>query len=813
MTPTAKFCKSMSSEFIGRIKEMAEIKDHLEESMKGNGRLVLVMGETGIGKSRLLEELGRYAETKGVLYLKGRSLYQENSEPYLPFIEAFGRYLSSETYLEEDDKRALIGGISDEVFSLGILPLGQGVDSPTNTKPGLSLQEKRDRLFASLSKVVIDISKKKPLLVVLDDIQWADDSSLQLLHYLARNIQNTKVLMCASYCPEDLEKNGCGPHPLSETIDKMKTEKLFYEIQLGRFDENCTARIIESLVDRKCLPPEFVKILYEESEGNPYFIEEVLKSLDNEGLIDMDSYSWDGKIDTSLIRIPGTIGDVIARRIDGLDDKIKTVLRCASIIGNSFSFELLQKVCEVSEEELIDALDESITTNIIHEDKISSEERYKFDHALTREVIYKSMTKSRRRLMHKKVGYLIEELYPERIGEMVYNLAHHFQEGRDAEKTLTYSVRAGQMATEAFAPEEAIRHFLSAKRTLEEMNVSMENLAKKLAVVAKLGEIHSTIGEWDKSLDYFKEALNLSQRLGDELEMAKAYRSTGHIKQNKGEYDEALENFKLGLEISEKLTDIHGLADTYRGLGRVFWRKGEFERAIDYYEWSLGLTKKIQDENVMAATCIELGNVYSELGEWEKALEYQQTSLELLERLKNFYEIGRSYNNIGVTYARKGDVDLAITQYEKSIEVSYRTGNIRMTGWALFNAGEAYARLGQFEKAIEYCDRSLSIFERLGEKLGISGSFLSYGIIFKLQKQWDKAVEYFEESMRIRKDLEMPYRLADGYLEFGLLYKEKGDMVKAKDYLEKAQDIFKNLGAKESLRKVKEELKSINGMK
>jgi len=814
MSRQIKLKSTLYSKFVGREKEMMEVKGHLEDCMKGNGRLVLIAGETGIGKSRLLEELGKYAESKGVQYLKGRSLYQENAEPYLPFIEAFSGYLLRDIDLEEGDGRALMGDALDEQLSVGILPLGQvGETSTTIKKSGLSLQEERNRLFESLYRIVLDISEKRPLLLVLDDIQWADDSSLQLLHYLARNIRNQKVLMCASYSPEDLKDDGGRTHSISETIRRMRIEKLFSEIQLDRFNEKYTMIMIESLVGKRDLPYEFIKLLYEKSEGNPFFIEEVLRSLVNEGLIQIDSYGWDGKIDTSQIRIPGTIRDVIARRIDRLDDRTKAILRFASIIGNRINFDVLYKISDVSEEEVTDAIDASIAANIIHEDISSEEESYKFDHALIREVIYESMSRSRRRLIHKKIGYIIEELYKNRLDEVVYNLAHHFFEGKDAEKALIYAIEAGEKASKAVAPEDVIHYHLISLKTLEDMEDNQENMVKKLTVIRELGEIYNIIGEWDTSLGYRKRSLDLSEKLGNDLEKARAYRSIGHIKQNKGDYDSALVNFKKGLGISERINDLHGMADTYRGLGRVFWRKGEFEEAIDFYEWSLGLTEKIKDENVMATTCIELGNIYSELGDWEKAIEYQNNSIKLLEKSKNFYEIGRSYNNIGVTYARKGEMDRALEHYKKSIEVSDRTGNIRISGWALFNAGEAYAKIGEFQKAEDCCDKSLSIFERLGEKLGISGAYMSYGIIYKLRKQWDKAIDYFKESIRIREELGMPYRLADCYYEFGVLYKEKGDEEKAEENLIKAREIFKKLGAKEFLEKTELELKSINSMK
>jgi tetratricopeptide (TPR) repeat protein len=810
MGRSGKISTSLYSRFVGRESEMDELKSHLKESTNGHGKLVLIVGEMGIGKSRLADELGRYARNQDILFLKGKSLYKENSEPYLPFVEAFSGYLSGEKDYPDVDSRAVMGAYGEEPFSLGLLPLRQSSEvASVIKKANLNFLQERDRLFESICELVIEISEKRPLLLVLDDLQWADDGTLQVLHYLARNIRSNKVLIVGTYCPEDLNNNGGKLNSLPETIRRMRIEKLFSEIKLNRFNDKCTTLMIESLVGKQSLPNGFSKMLFKESEGNPFFIEEVLKSLVNEGLIDVASYKWAANYDFSQIRIPSTVRDVIARRIDTLDDKTKSILKVASVIGNSFTFELLFQISDVDEEEVIDAIDASIELNIIHEDSSSSEERYKFDHALIREIIYSSMSKSRRRLMHKRIGNCIEKLYRNKLDDMIYYLAHHFYLGKDIEKTLLYSVLAGDRASKTYAPEDATSYYVMALRALEQMETKTENMVTKLGVVSKLGEIFNTIGEWDVSLDYQKQALKLSKRIGNDLERARAYRTIGHIKQNKGEYDEALSNFKSGLDISQKINDIHGMADTYRGLGRVFWRKGEFERAIENYEKGLSLTKKINDERLMAKTYIEMANIYSELGDWEKAIEYQESSLKVLTKLKDYYEMGRSYNNIGVTYARKGDMKKAIKEYEKCIELSDKTGNIRMAGWALFNAAEAYARIGELDKALNCCNRSLAIFERLDEKLGISGSFLSYGIIFKLQKNWDEAIKFFEKSMQLRQELEIPYRLADGYFEFGLLYKDKGDSEKAVDCLNKAKEIFGNLGANDFLEKIDFEMKSI----
>jgi tetratricopeptide (TPR) repeat protein len=810
---SVKWSAPKHSNLVGRQQEMAEAIVHLEESLKGFGRTVLVVGETGAGKSRLLSELGTNAETKGVLFFRGRCLYQENAKPYLPFLEAFGGRISIDADVPEMDMRIGMGGATDKPSSVGLLPLTSENTTNIPNRPHHNIREERDRLFESLYATVIEISNVRPLLLVIDDLQWADDGSLRLLHYLARNIKSSRVMICGAYSPEELNRNDTFAHSLPETLRRMRIEKLFHEIKLNRLNQMQTTEMIESLVGRKGLPAEFTKQLYDESEGNPFFVEEVLKSLVNEGLIDVDSYEWVPTIETTKMRLPGTVKDVIARRIDRLDEKTKNVLKYVSVIGNSFTFKLLRQISNLTEEELIDAIDSAIGADIIQEDSTTSSERYKFDHALIRGVIYDSMSRSRRRLLHRRVGEVIEEIYKHNIDEVVFRLAHHFYEARDLEKTLLYTIKAGTRAADTFSPEDAIRYFSSAMETLEDMEASDRRDVMKLAVAAKLGDIYNTIGEWENAHRHHRFALELSKALKDEIAIARAHRALGHIKQNTGEYDSALKHFQSALKIAQKESDFQAMADIYRGAGRVCWRKGEFDAAIEYFEKSLEITKSIRDEKVMATTCIELGNVYSELSDWQKAIDYQTKSLKLLEKHGDFYEMGRNLNNIGVTYARKGDMERAVAHYERSIELSNRTGNVRMAAWALFNAGEAYARIGRFDRALECCEKSLSIFERLDEKLGISGAYMSYGIVYKLTEKWDLAIQYFERSVRIREELDMPYRLADGYYEFGLLYMEKGDFEQASEYLEQAKVIFIELGAQELTKKVETQLKNIYGMR
>jgi predicted ATPase len=826
------------SRFINREKELDDIKRHLEESLRGNGRLVFVLGEAGIGKSRLIAELCVFAESRNVMTLKGRCLYEENTEPYLPFIDAFRKYISGRThdpkndlaeemqYFEDYFSMGLVGiagspasshdsidesyGAGKDLVPMGLLPIEDekaNVDRSNIKK--INLHHERARLFEALSQLVIDISEKDPLLLVLEDLQWADDGSLQLLHYLARNIQNFRVMICGAYRPEDLEGIRGVVHPLSKTTRRMRPEKLFYEIKLNRFNERSTNSMVESLLKKEDIPEKFIRRLYEESEGNPFFIEEVVKSLVSERLIDVNDYAWKMRFDPSKIHLPGTIRDVIGRRIDGLDEETKAILGYASVIGNQFMFEALHRISNVNEEKLIDSIDALIKANIIHEDMKSREERYRFDHTQIREVIYNSLSRSRRRLMHKKVGYVLEELNKNRLDEVVYNLAHHFYEGKDTEKTLTYAIRAGEKATSAFAPEDALSYYNMALEALERLEDTKSNKEKRIELLKRLGEMSFNLSEWKSALEYYIKAIYLCEDIENDADRAISLRKIGYIHNRMGNWELAAKNFEMSLDLSKMLDDAFGIADAHRGLGYIHWRLGEYEDAIKQYNKCIQYSMEIEDVHTIARTFIELGNVHIETGDIDKGIEYYNKSLKKLERIGDYSEMARAFNNLGDSYLKSGNYDKAIEYFKKCEEMGKRIGRKDIVGWSLFNRGEAYALKGEADKALECAEKSLDILSIVGDKLGLQACHKIFGIAYGLKTEWEKAVENFNKCIDLGKETNVPYLKAEVHYYFGKMYKNKGEKEKAKEQLKKALEIFKTLETEEFVSRVKGEMKGL----
>lgn len=837
MKSYGKFSAVSESRFVDREEELEDIKQHLEESIKGSGRTLFIVGEAGIGKSRLIAEIGVYAASRNVMALRGRCLYEENMEPYLPFIDAFGKYISGrrrDTEWEEgkevqtpDDyfSMGLVGiaggtassqdlmeqpyETTEGLVPMGLLPLGEEDAELSSKIRKINLQQERTRLFEALSQLVVDISERQPLLLVLEDLQWADDGSLKLLHYLARNIQNSRVMICGAYRPEDIESSKGESHPLSKTLRRMRPEKLFYEIMLDRFDEGSTALMIESMLKKQDIPEAFTRKLYEESEGNPFFIEEVVRSLVNEGLIDVKDYSWKLKFDPSRIHIPGTIRDVIGRRIDRLDGGTKAVLGYASVIGNRFTFEALHSISDVSEEELIDSIDALIAANIIHEDPTSREERYRFDHTQIREVIYNGMSRSRRRLMHKKIGYIIENINKNRLDEVVYNLAHHFYEGKDTEKTLTYAIKAGEKATKAFAPEDALSYYSMALEALERLEETKENKEKRIDLLKKLGEISFNLSEWGLALEFYKRAVNLCDEIEDDANRAESLRKTGYVLNRMGNWKLAYQNFEQSLDISKKLGDKFGMADAHRGLGYIHWRSGEYEDAIAHYNKCIQLSMEISDMHTIALAFIELGNVHIETGDIDKAIEYYNRSLKELEPIGDYSEMARAYNNLGDSYLKRGNHDKAIEYFKKCEEMGKRIGRKDIVGWSLFNSGEAYALKGDADKALGCAEKSLDILTIVGDKLGLQACNKIFGIAYGLKAEWGKAIEHFNTCVEMGKETNVPYVQGEVHYYFGKMLKDKGDKKKAKEQLNKALEIFKSLETEEFVSRVKKEMEGL----
>jgi predicted ATPase len=811
---------SIQSDLLGREEEFTALNEHMSQAIQGGGRLVFVTGVTGVGKSHFMEEFKNHASGQGVKVLSGKCLYNESPIPYFPFTEALKQMDDSSEAepgaLDTDGSDAAAGmagarfgmgmlglsaaddsSVSDD-SSLGFLPFGGGLDQETSIQK-IDLSQERSRIFDEIYLTIEKIAEKEPLLLAIDDLQWADEATLQLLHYLARKIRTYRVLICCAYSEDEIVPTGGKEHPVTRMLERMSSERLFHRIRLKGLNREAIAHIIRQMLNMPDVPNAFIDNLYEQSEGNPFFVSEVVRSLQDEGIV---GYIREGDV-LERISVPRSVKDVIGRRLKRLDENTLKVLRQAALIGNEFNFEILTKVTGIDEFQLLDAIDKLLEEKILLEveDNTADAEVYRFENIQIRTVLMDRLSGSRKRIMHKRIAEITEDYYKDNVDEVVYSLARDFYKGKDYQKACQYSLMSANKAMRLFAVEDAHQYLNSALDSMEKMGHPDEMRPERIELTMKVGDFSHVLGYWDEASEAYNKIIDMA-REGEDEHVAIAHIKLGYAFQVRGMWDEANTNYEKGLEISQVAQNKHDIAESERGLGYIHWRLGEYTDALDHYKNALQNATEAQDRHTIAILYIEMGNVYNDLGSPEKAIEFYNKSIESLMEFEDYGEMSRAFNNLGDISMKMGEWQKAVGFFMECEETAKKIGRKDMIGWSLFNAGEAYANLGKLEEAKGNNRKALGILESIDDKIGISAVYKNYGIIYKYEKNWSESIINFDKGVEIIVELKIPYNLAEYLVEYGKMYIDKGDAAMAREKLERAKQIYGEIGSKQLMDKL-----------
>jgi predicted ATPase len=436
--------------FVGRHQEMAELKAALDEALAGQGRLVMLVGEPGIGKTRTAQELAAIAEQRGARVLWGWCYEEEGAPPYWPWVQSLRAYGQQ---LDPDQLRALMGPGAADIAEIvpEIREKLPGLEPP----PALEPEQARFRLFDSITAFVKNAAQAQPLMLVLDDLHWADKSSLLLLPFLARELGGSRLLVVGCYRDVELSRQ----HPLSEALAQLSRESAgggFRRVLLRGLSQGDSEPFIQAMAGIQ--PPQrLVDTIYTNTEGNPFFMKEVVRLLSERGELTAEEVGG-----PRGIRIPEGVREAIGQRLNRLTEPCNQTLTTASIIGREFEFKVLGRSSSgVSEDQLLLAIDEALAAHLI-EEVTGTGERYQFTHALVQQTLAEELSSSRRVRLHARIGEAIEELYGRDADAHAAELAHHFAEARPVvgvEKLVHYSLLAGERALAAYAYEDALAHF------------------------------------------------------------------------------------------------------------------------------------------------------------------------------------------------------------------------------------------------------------------------------------------------------------------------------------------------------------------
>ena len=484
--------------FVGRTRELSELLAGLESALAGSGRLFLVRGEPGIGKSRLADELVAQARRRGAWVLIGRSWEAGGAPAYWPWVQAL------RTYIERNDPgtiRSLLGPGAPYLAQL--LPELRGL-FPELSEPSLESESARFRLFEAATSFLKRATAERAIVLVLDDLHAADEPSLLLLQFVARELADKRILIIGAYRDVDPSLS----ESLTAALVELGREPSTRTIALSGLEETEVELFIELTTNVAAV--ELAAAVHSETEGNPLFVGEIVRLLAAEGrLADADA----------ALSIPQSVRDVIGRRLRHLSDEAYHVLVLASVLGREFALDALSGVAGVSEDELLDTLDEAMAARVVS-DVPGSRSRLRFAHVLIRDTLYDGLTTARRVRLHRAAVEALEALYGAEAGPHLAELSHHAIAGSDFDRGLRYARLAGDRALGLLAYEEAARLYSTALDALALAAPDDERLRCELLL--SLGEAQSRAGNTAEAREVFLEAADIARRLDLSTELASA---------------------------------------------------------------------------------------------------------------------------------------------------------------------------------------------------------------------------------------------------------------------------------------------------
>jgi len=694
---------------VGRATEQAQLRQRWADAQQSRAQLVLVSGEPGVGKTRLATELVDFARETGATVLRGGCYEFEATTPYLPFVEAFREWTH---WQSAETLKAVVNG-TPQIVKLAPEIETRGGGAPASV--ALSSSEERLRLFDNAGRFLESLAADNGLLIFIDDLHWADQGTLSLLHYLARQLRHRRVLFLATYRETELDRT----HPLSAALVDWNRERLAVRVSLARLPRAATAELLCALFGVERISDELVDALYKETEGNPFFVEEVIKALIEQGEIYREGDAWSRKA-TSELSIPQSVKEAIGRRLTRLSTATVDVLRTSAALGKHFAFRDLAVVSDAGEDALLDALDEASAAQLVRPHKsdvlLAADEGFVFTHDKIREVLYEELNPIRRRRLHQRIGEALEKLHAQsidaeadhRAAAITQDLAHHFTLAGDLQRSMTYARRAARHAEGVFAHDEALKFLEQSRESAEALNrdEAIYEIDVAIGYIQELRGFHAeAVASYERALE---RAGSAAQRAEMHAEIGAAYCAVGDPR-GLPFLDSALE----GLDIE---TQRRTLALVTATKGRFFHYRTEHRSALEYLDKARVLAEPIDDPALVNSINLYLAGTHQHLLQFEESDRWARECIALGER-RNFPEaIAGGYEFLGENRCARALWSEGLSFGIKDREFAEKGGSLVRLAWAQFTVAQATHGLGRLDEALAAAQQGLALCEQIGEK-------------------------------------------------------------------------------------------------
>ena len=751
---------------VGRASQLATLQLLVEQAKGGEEHLVLVSGEAGIGKSRLVAEVKTSATTQGFLLLQGNCFPTDLTYPYAPLLDLLRSLFASHpaTPLATELER-----LARDLFPL----LPELV--PDQTTPLLPLepeQEKR-RLFAVLANFFIHLSASSPLLLIIEDVHWSDSTSLDFLHYVTRRTASQPLLLLVTYRQDEMRAE------LSSWLAQLTRERLAQEVQLAPLSRNDVDLMLSALFDqrhtafdmRRFLHGELLDALYTLSEGNPFFVEETLSAMIAAGDIFYAQGYWNRR-SRPAARIPQSVQDAVQQRTQHLGEAAKQVLILAVVAGRHFDFALLQQLTRYDEEQLLLVMKELVSAQLVVEE---SSEQFAFRHALTRQAIYTQLLARERTILHRAIAETMEQLPPADLDAHVEDLANHFYRARVWQKTVNYAQRAGEKALRLYSHRAAIDYFTWALEAADHLSLppSTQSPGLRPALYRARGQAYETLGEFDQAQHDYTQALDAARKMNNRAAEWQSAIDLGFLWAGR-DYAQAETWFRQALILSQALDDPVLHARSLNRIGNWHLNVEQPHEALRYHLEALAIFQQLHDSRGIAETLDLLGMTSYLGGDLIGGTAYYQQAIALFDELGNREGLTSSLATLTMrasTYHTDALIAVAslaevLPDAERAVKVAREIGQRSAESYALLQLGLCLGSQGEYTHALAACQQSLHIAEEIEHRQWQTAAHAMLGGVYNGLLAHRLASDHFEQALALAQETHSLFwtRMATGYL-------------------------------------------------
>ena len=738
--------------FVGREAEVEHLRRVLDEARAGHGQVVAIVGEAGVGKSRLTYEFTRSHRVQDWLILEASSQSYGKATSYLPVIDLLKGYFKIG---DRDDHREMRDKVLGRVLGLDraleplLPPLLALLDVPVDDAAWERLDppQRRQRTLEAVRRLLLRESQEQPLLVVFEDLHWIDGETQALLDGLVESLVSARVLLLVNYRPEYEHRWGSKPS--------------YSQLRLHSLPAESAGELLSALLGSDPALTPLTQMLVK--RGNPFFLEETVRTLVETGVLSGVRGAYRLMRPVEALQVPATVQAILAARIDRLEPEDKRLLQAASVIGKEVPFALLHALVELPDETLRQSLARLQAAEFLYEARLFPDLEYTFKHALTHEVTYGSVLQERRRALHASIAEAIERLYASRLDEHVEALAHHAFLGEMWDRATRHLRHAGVRAFCRSASREAVTHLERALAALHRMPDDARVAADDIDVRLALRNALLPLGDVQAMFVHLHAAETRAAAIGDDRRLGWVLAYLVVCLTAVGNQDEAIVRGRRALALATTVDD-EGLGVMSRFfLGLVFLCGGDLEAGVDLFRQvattlsGARAAERFGEPGPPAqfATAF-LGWSLAELGRFDEAIRVGEESLRFAQAIDQPFTLMHGYLGAGIPYLTRGEFARAILPLERGLAVCRATENHLWAGEIAAALGLAYTRAGRFEEARPVLEFALEEAEATGLRFTYARQLAHVGEAYLLAGQRDQAVRLVATALEAARAQKRP---------------------------------------------------------